>query len=181
MTDFELISHDDWYCSNCHAELFPFNNADDDIEFASSLFSYCHADKPHFNFIRSSDELKLINSTYIVNEDLDPDKNFVGANYKNVDYYLPEKFKQFVAANNINSENFSILHLNAQSLQNKLDTLDYFLSKLTLRFTIVVVTETWATEYNTSTLIIPGYNLLLYEAANWAPRRRCSYIRRSVN
>ena len=158
VTDFELISHDDWYCSNCLAELFPFTNADDDIEFASSLFSYCHADKPHFNFIRSSDELKLINSTYIVNEDLDPDKNFVGANYKNVDYYLPEKFKQFVAANNINSENFSILHLNAQSLQNKLDTLDYFLSQLTLRFTIVVVTETWATEYNTSTLIIPGYN-----------------------
>ena len=76
VTDFELISRDDRYCSNCLADLFPFNNTDDDTEFVSSLSSYCHADKPHFNFIKNSDQLKLINSTYIVNEDLDPDKNF---------------------------------------------------------------------------------------------------------
>ena len=101
--------------------------------------------------------MSIINRLHVVNDDIDPDKNFCRMNYRNVDYYMPDKFNEFINCKNI-GDNFSLLHLNARSLENKLDDLHAFLNSLTMKFTVVVVTETWANESNMQRLVIPGYS-----------------------
>ena len=55
---------------------------------------------------------------------------------------------------------FSVLHINVQSLQNKIGQLEYFLSEIDLHFSCIVISETW---FNRDSFLgefaIDGYNL----------------------
>lgn len=153
-----IKANDDWYCKHCLASMFPFNHLEDDNEYMSCLFSFSYFDKPNVNLIKNAAHLNIINNVHIVNEDIDPDRNHYRTNRATVEYYLADKFNVFVSKYDLTTENFSILHLNAQSLENKLDALHSFLSSLSIKFTVIAVSETWANESNAVHLDIPGYN-----------------------
>ena len=55
---------------------------------------------------------------------------------------------------------FSVLHINAQSLQNKMSQFELLISKIDLEFSCIVISETW---FNRDSLLgtfaIEGYNL----------------------
>ena len=103
--------------------MFPFNCIGDDNDFLCCLFNFSNIDNVNVNFIKNAAHLNIIGNARIVNGDIDPDKNYYSGLYKAVDYYIPDKFNKFITKNNLSSDNFSILYLNAQSLGNKLDYL----------------------------------------------------------
>ena len=54
--------------------------------------------------------------------------------------------------------NFSVLHVNARSLHRNLDYLQVYLRTLNHNFSVLAISETWASNDSMSLLNIPGYN-----------------------
>ena len=69
---------------------------------------------------------------------------------------LPSDVNTHISVDN----SFSVLHINVQSLQNKIGQLEYFLSEIDLHFSCIVISETW---FNRDSFLgefaIDGYNL----------------------
>lgn len=123
-SDYELIinSSDDWFCKNCLIKLFPFNNIEEDTEFNSCILNQNLVGKLNLEMLKLADHLNIINASNATDdEDIDPDKNFLEASYNSVNYLMPNDFNELVTKHVICNENFSILHLNARSLKNKID------------------------------------------------------------
>ena len=70
---------------------------------------------------------------------------------------MKDEFNDLVLNNNINN-NFTILHINARSLNKNIDKILLLLTDFNLKFTIIAITETWANEAKNYFLNIPGYN-----------------------
>ena len=72
-------------------------------------------------------------------------------------YYLEDEFNSTLIQRNIDNK-FSILHVNARSLHKNLDYLQVYLRTLNHNFSVIAVSDTWASNDNTSLLNIPDYN-----------------------
>ena len=68
--------------------------------------------------------------------------------------------------NTFDDSNFSLLHINACSLQNKIDNLLQLLNTIKLKFTVIAISETWANDNNQILLNIPGYKRYLKSRSN---------------
>jgi len=158
-------SSDDWFCRNCLSSLFPFNNLDD-LEFINCLFNLIHSETFNIDYIKNSRQLSIISKSICSDDDIDPDLNLLHTNYKNSPYYLDTEFNDFIDKSSLSNANFSILHINARSLQYKINTLLGFLNNLKLSFSIIAVSETWANDSNEEFLNIPGYNKYLKSRIN---------------
>jgi hypothetical protein len=66
---------------------------------------------------------------------------------------------EFNTINNINAmhSNFSIIHINARSLNKNTEMLHTYLNSLHHQFTVIAVTETWGTESKSDFLYLDGY------------------------
>ena len=71
----------------------------------------------------------------------DPDKNFFNGKLQQIDspYFSVEYF----ISEQLNKDNFSILHLNIRSLNANIDNFGEFLASLNENFSFIVLTDYW--------------------------------------
>ena len=76
----------------------------------------------------------------------DPDKNLFNDKPQQIDspYFSVETF--IAIPEQLNKDNFSILHLNIRSLNGKIDSYREFLGSLNGNFSVIVFTESWCDE-----------------------------------
>ena len=76
----------------------------------------------------------------------DPDKNFFNDKLQQIDspYFSVENF--IAISEQLNKDNFSILHLNIRSLNANIDNFREFLGSLNGNFSVIVITESWYDE-----------------------------------
>ena len=120
----------DWICSHCVKEVFPFNHLDEDSQFYEAVSEFCGpAAAPTLYDL--DDKLfvpfDLNDSDYDYNPlfDVDPDENFFNEVYK---YCVSEysSFKDKCSQYSItDSKCFSLIHVNSHSLYPKIWSLWY--------------------------------------------------------
>ena len=98
--------------------------------------------------------------------DIDPDVNLIQQHCKSSAYYLEREFNDMFVKSTFDDSNFSLLHLNACSLQNKIDDLLQLINTVKLKFTVIAISETWANDTNQIFLNIPGYKRHLKSRSN---------------
>ena len=67
-------------------------------------------------------------------------------------YYEVESFNE-----KFKLRNFSVINFNVRSLSKNIDNFLIFLNSVAHKFDIIILTETWTTEFNFNTFNIPGY------------------------
>ena len=74
-------------------------------------------------------------------DNTDPDKNFFNDKLQQIDspYFSVENF--IAISEQLNKDNFSILHLNIRSLDANIDNFREFLAPLNVNFSVIVLTE----------------------------------------
>jgi hypothetical protein len=142
------------YCSRCLIDIFPFNHIEDEVAFKNCLFDLRYGANI---VLRNVEQFKICSDYCITNHDgIDPDSQFYSAQTtSNCNYYLPEEFNKLCVS--LPHTSFSVLHVNARSLNKNLDNLTSLLFTCNYPFTAIAISETWATELNMSYLNIPGY------------------------
>jgi hypothetical protein len=76
-------------------------------------------------------------------------------------YYLEDEFNALFTGDKTIMSSFSLLHVNARSLSKNLDNLIVYLSGLKHKFSVLAISETWATADNKFLKKIPGYNCVM--------------------
>ena len=99
----------------------------------------------------------------LLDDSNDPDKNFYN-NIHAVDtqYYLPSELLSLSEKLHINSEIFSMIHLNIRSPKKKSEKLKDFLSQTGSFFKVLCLTETWFDDRNSESLLyqLPQYTAI---------------------
>ena len=113
----------------------------------------------------------------------DPDLNFYNEKLQelNSEYYSVEEISKF--SEKLEKDTFSIFHLNIRSLNKNIDKLKDLLSFLKGKFSIIVLTETWADETakNNSIFRIPNY-VAIHQIRNCRRGGGISFfIRKGIN
>ena len=106
-----------------------------------------------------------MNSDYTSNPliDSDPDINFfrhVGSCHVSSDYYLEDAFNDKCQQKSISPDNFSVIHLNIHSAQNKMCEFELYLKSLHVNFSIIAITETWFNDSNHDLYGLNGYQMV---------------------
>ena len=93
----------------------------------------------------------------------DPDKNFYN-NIKTIDtqYYIPSEVLSLSEKLYINSENFSMIHLNIKSAKKNFEKLKGFFSQTGSFFKVICLTETWLGHRNSESSHINCHNTQLF-------------------
>ena len=95
-----------------------------------------------------------------MNEDIDPDTNFYKAQCKTSPYFMDSEFNNYVCSKSLCDDQFSIIHINARSLNKNIDNLKLLINRLRFSFSVIAITETWTTEMH-QFLNVPGYKCYL--------------------
>ena len=98
------------------------------------------------------------------NSHLDPDSNFPFCP-PGSDYLVEEEINARVASKQ-NKPSFSFLHLNARSLAGHFDKSKMLLSRLSVSFPVIGVTETWLSDLTTDSVDISGFRFLSNHRTN---------------
>ena len=79
-------------------------------------------------------------------DNADPDKNLFSDKLQQIDspYFSVENF--IAISEQLNKDNFSILHLNIRSLNANIDNFREFLGSLNGNFSVIVLAESWCDE-----------------------------------
>ena len=136
----------DWYCYLCVMDIFPFNKLEEfKFQLALAEFSIGHA-KIGF---KSLDELH-INTGKVIDENNDPDLNFFNKTVNEDKYVLDNELNKLIPDLNINysKDTFSLMHINARSINKNIEAIDQMLSSLRISFDIIEISETWISEPN---------------------------------
>ena len=114
-----------FYCTLCINAILPYNHLDDEA-FCEALSQIQLKQAPvSFQILQNQE---LIFSPFDFNEksdtplhDIDPDIQFYSDKYSlhSCDCYLEEIFKERILQHKIENNNFSLLHANIRSAQNK--------------------------------------------------------------
>ena len=118
-----------WYCRVCNENIFPFNNIDDDYEFNLAIMEY--GNKSFYTNHQSYFSEEKLFDPYEINEneniieyqgELDPDKHYFNqlAHHlsRSSNYYSDENLNKLIRQKNMNSESFSVLHLNIRTQES---------------------------------------------------------------
>ena len=96
--------------------------------------------------------------------ELDPDKNYLNqlAHHlsKSSKYHMEDSFNKYIIRNNVNMDDFSLLHNNVRSIPANLSILLSYMSNLDHEFSVIGLSETWLTPSNTDAYGIARYNLV---------------------
>ena len=98
------------------------------------------------------------------NSHLDPDSNFPFCPPES-DYLVEEEINARVASKQ-NKPSFSFLHLNARILAGHFDKFKMLLSRLSVSFPVIGVTETWLSDLTTDSVDISGFKFLSNHRTN---------------
>ena len=162
----EASSLDNWICLFCIEDALPFNHITNDDEFVNAIsenwniyskFSVKELEDRIFNPFEINDD-NIALPTY----DIDPDINYfnhVNSIYKygNSDYFYEESFNNRCKQLFLDSQSFSLLHLNIRSMAKNINNLELYLQSLCLQFSIIGLTETWLRASNFATFNLHGY------------------------
>ena len=170
---------EDWYCHSCLATTFPFNSIDDDLEYFNSLHNFNFSNRINLATFNNPNMLNIINNCKVVDKQIDPDRNLLAGNSKNSSYFTDSEFNNLLISNNIDDSNFSVLHLNARSLGNKMTEFLTFLTSLTHSFTVITVTETWVNDV--TQISIPDYNCFLKPRTGSVGGGVAIYVRNTIH
>ena len=89
-------------------------------------------------FAKNAAQFKVTNKFSLNENDIDPDKQYIGAIARNGDeYYLPDDFHKM----HFGTQNFSILQLNAQSLNKNIDYLMMLFATTDNFFSVIAFCE----------------------------------------
>jgi len=105
-----------------------------------------HSDSFDTDFLSTAYQMAFTAKHIGSGKDIDPDLNFIGQNCKDSLYYAEHQFTELINKKSIDDSNFSIFHINARSLPNKIDALIDLLRSLKLNFSIIAITETWSND-----------------------------------
>lgn len=163
LVEYEALStqNDCWYCQSCLQSIFPFNHLDDDDDFLNSVFAYAKSVNPNSYLLRNLPQLDILNKLTAVDRNIDPDKNLLNQN-KHVSYFTDYELNEFISkAKCYDDSCLSVMHLNARSINKNIDNILILLQSLTVKFSVLAITETWIDEtFNQSVPQIPGYSSL---------------------
>ena len=154
---------ENWLCSNCLADIFPFNQIEDENEFINECqhkmkCSLKISDLIYNPFDANSSDDRLCS-------DFDPDVNFyaeenVFSGYS-CRYYLEDQFNEKMNSLRVdNGQNLSLCHINIRSLKANLSQLESYLQGLLIEFAILGITETWLNESNYDLYHIDNYDFV---------------------
>ena len=90
-------------------------------------------------------------------KDIDPDYNLINNLSINSPLLLPNKLTDYINISNSNSSLFSLLHLNARSLGNKMIDLATLIPLSATNFNIIAISETWLTTETAQYINLKGY------------------------
>ncbi len=108
-------------------------------------------------------DLKLALDQYATETDIGHEDNILANILADSKYYNLDQMTSFVKSLNTKKKQFSILHLNIQSLPAKYDKLKMMLSQLqdqNLVLDVILLCETFLHEGNMNLFKLPGYNLI---------------------
>ena len=162
-----LSAPNHWYCMFCMSSSLPFIHIEDELEYEETL-----SERNKFDLTCESFQEKLFNpfspkdkELDLPLDDLDPDSNFYnGITYHSstfCNYYMEDSFKNEIALHSQDQiKPFSLLHLNARSLQSNFKNLQPYLMSLEYEFTAIGVSETWLHDSICDLYNLPGYNFI---------------------
>ena len=119
-----------FYCTLCLNVILPYNHLDDEAFFKAISEMQFKQTAVSFQILQNEE---LIFSPFDFNEksdtplhDIDPDINFYSDKYSlhSCDYYLEGTFNDRILQNNVEDDNFSMLHANILSAQKNLASLE---------------------------------------------------------
>ena len=157
-------NNNEWICVICSGNIFPFNHFLDDSDFINVVSDNCSSNQQIslpilenmiFNPFDLNDD-STINS--LLNVDYEEQNLY--PSYNNLcrsNYYLEDVFRKKYKDMNINSDVFSLFHLNIRSAPKNLDKLEQYLKNLDHDFSIIGLTETWFKDSNVLTYNLSGY------------------------
>ena len=158
---FYLSISNEWMCSNCHIDLFPFNCIDETDEYLQytcpELYPIAMSDYLFCPF-----DLNEQNTNLPIYES-DPDIHF----YDNLNingrcqYYIEESFNKELSTSNIHAGiTLSIIHANMRSVQKNLSDFENYFKLLHHSFSVIAISETWLHDYNKELYCIDGYAMI---------------------
>ena len=158
--------HNDWLCTGCSCDIFPYNHVDDDTEFIHNLSENW---ENKTNVIRANIVDKIFtpfeqedfDSLHMM--DYDPDANYYQNLYNTCinkcDYYHEDSFNSKCKDLCIRPENLALIHSNIRSLPCNLDKFTQYINGLDVSFSVMAFTETWLKPHNEHCYGINGYNV----------------------
>ena len=158
-------------CSVCLNSVFPFNHYTSDEEFIGEMYSFCNltAGSATIDKLKnlSYDPFSYDRKRPIINNcDFDPDVNYFNSQVtgNKCMYFLPGELKELNCTPRQGI--FSLLHINAQSLQYKSDMIDDLNRELNCMFDVTTVCETWLNCNNEDLVHILGFNFVSVHRTN---------------
>jgi hypothetical protein len=137
--------------ASTYASALPFYDLDDEsfllclYEFENGTITY---DEDKLSSLFFNPLLLKNKHHFALNYNLDPDENFLHElNNTACDYYVEDQFnemlrQEFQYANSM----FSTLHLNIRSISQNKSRFNEWLSALSIKFSVIGITETWLNE-----------------------------------
>ena len=154
-----IAAQNEWICTLCCGELFPFNHYDDNIIFDNVIeennsgivdISERYKDKIFTPF----DLQEFENIQPLI--DIDPELHFFNEVQSNIltnsEYYIEEKFVEKMCDVFNGRSTFSMYHANARSLPRHLREISNYLHCLQFQFSIIGFSETWLSPDNNEDL-----------------------------
>ena len=153
-----------WFCSPCIAEVFPFNQIEDDVEFVATIeditvsgTAMCYLSEKVFIPFELNDK---DHSSLLC--DPDPDLHYFKSFNQviaNNNYFTETSFKEHI--NKCwDKDAFSMCHLNIRSISKNLCSFETYLDFIRYNFTIIGLTETWLNDTNYDTYGLLGYHFI---------------------
>ena len=158
-----------WLCVNCAKSELPFNHFDDDYQYTDALselwfsrtssLSFKQLDERLFNPFETNDNNKGLFSI----DDIDPDFHFYNEIFANIavqnsDYYIEDSFTEKCKVSSVESDCFSLLHMNIRSAPSHLDEFQNYICNLNHNFSVIAMSETWFNDITIDFYNMQGYN-----------------------
>jgi hypothetical protein len=155
-----------WICMQCLNDAIPFNHFDENCDFlncvlemqtAEANLSFKSLDDRLFNPFEINDDEKILPLV-----DLDPDLNYfnnIDGCSMNCNYHTISSFNKNFQNTTLNSDTFSLFHQNIRSLSKHHLEFESFLLSLTLRFSVIALTETWLSPNNVDRYTVLDYSV----------------------
>ena len=154
-------SHKNWLCCTCIKNLFPYNQLEDD-DFSQVILMKLENELKISNLIYNPHESNSFDYNYCT--EFDPDVNFfcqqnILSGYTCL-YYNEDSLNYKMSSFSCDEEYFSICHINIRSLKANLQNFENYLQLLSIKFSVIGMTETWLDDTSCLLYSMPNYNFV---------------------
>ena len=154
-------SHENWLCCTCIKDLFPYNQIEDD-DFSQAILMKLESELKISNLIYNPHESNSFDYNYCT--EFDPDVNFfcqqnIFSGYACL-YYNEDSLNDKMSSFSCDEEYFSICHINIRSLKANIQNFKNYLQLLSIKFSVIGMTETWLDDTSCLLYSMPNYNFV---------------------